>query len=78
MMTTEILKIVHIEKDDITIELLLDCYHIVARIVERYGDTYLPIFIRLHKEIENRKEHDRMMGYALAMAKKHHTDNDIG
>lgn len=44
-----------INKEDITIELLEECYVIMAHIVTEYGAVYLPIFERLQNEIGTRK-----------------------
>jgi hypothetical protein len=49
-------------------EQLLKCYHIAARIVSLYGDAYLPVFKRLHKEVEMRKANDELMTVALNLA----------
>ena len=40
-------------RSDITDEVLHESYILMANIVNLYGDIYLPIFERLHREIEN-------------------------
>lgn len=69
------LNIVHYTKEDITLELIEECYQFMALIVDKYGDTYLPIFIRLHKEIEKRKEQDQIRILVSNLAKKCHTNS---
>ncbi|MCK9247111.1 MAG: hypothetical protein M0P11_09200 [Anaerolineaceae bacterium] len=39
---------------EVTDEILEECYVVMARIVTLYGETYLPIFERLHREREDR------------------------
>jgi len=53
---------------DITIEFLQENYKIIASIIEQYGDIYLPIFIRIHKEVEQRKEYKSFKEIALQVA----------
>ncbi|MDN5201493.1 hypothetical protein QQ008_08975 [Fulvivirgaceae bacterium BMA10] len=40
----------------------------MARAVEKYGDQYLPAFIRIHNEIENRKKELSYKKIALQIA----------
>ena len=59
----------HIKDSDVTDDMLLEGYAILAGIVKLYGDQYLPIFERLHLEIENRKTTRRLIDKALHVAK---------
>ena len=52
---------------DITMELLKEVSLVMAEIIERYGDIYLPIFIRILKEIEERKNQQSYKEIALQM-----------
>jgi len=56
-------------KADITDELLEECYLFTAQIVEVFGDKYLPIFERLHAEIQIRKERRETLKKALKIAR---------
>lgn len=51
----------HLTKQDITDDLLQDCYVLLADIIDRHGNTYLPIFERLHVEIETREKQKEML-----------------
>lgn len=44
---------------------------IAARIVVLYGETYLPIFNRLHKELVITKEKQETVGIAFKLAKRY-------
>ena len=44
-------------------------YFKMARIIERYGEKYLPIFERLEKELNERKAKNSLMQRALEAAK---------
>lgn len=68
------LNIIHYEKNDITLELIEECYRFTAYIVERFGEVYLPIFIRLRDEIESRKEKDKIRILVSNLAKECHTN----
>lgn len=48
-------------KEDITDDLLDECYIMVAKIIDSYGDAYLPIFERLHAEIKAREKQKEML-----------------
>ncbi len=63
----------HYTKEEITLELLEECYYSIARIIEKYGDVYLPLFIRLHNEIEKMKDDNKMKKLALEIAQNCHT-----
>lgn len=54
-------------EEDITIELLHDTSLTMAKIVQRYGDLYLPIFIRILEEIEKQKSNQSYKEIALQM-----------
>lgn len=53
--------------EEITIELLEKARMISAKIVEKYGDAYLPIFIRVQNEIELRKSQQSYKEIALQL-----------
>ena len=55
---------------DVTLELLEECYIFMAHIVKSYGEHYLPIFERLHTEIETRKHQNKMLDKALIVSAK--------
>lgn len=46
----------NVEDIDVTDELLYESYVFMADIVKTYGEQFLPIFERLHSEIEIRAE----------------------
>jgi len=46
---------VKINSSDIDLEVLYEAQKIMAQIVKKYGNQYLPTFIKIHKEIECRK-----------------------
>ena len=55
------------EVDD---ERLEAAYIAMAEIVTTYGETYLPIFQRLHDELETRRSNKTMMNIAKEISKK--------
>jgi len=55
----------NLKSGDITLELLDEAYKASAEIVKLHGDKYLPIFIRMHKEIEQRKNNQFYKEIAL-------------
>jgi len=59
----------HTHADELSMDELYDCYETLARIVKRYGKDYLPLFERVHKEIESRKSENRMVDIAHRVAK---------
>jgi len=54
--------------DEITLSVLKEAYQTAAKVVADHGDVYLPIFERLHNEIEQRKARDTMLAKAQAVA----------
>jgi len=60
----------HFEKGAISDELLEECYVYMAFVVKDYGDKFLPIFERLHREREKRKSQKEMLEIALSISKK--------
>ena len=54
---------------EVTLTDLEDGYRKIAILIDLYGDIYLPIFIRLHKEIEAKKEAEKFKALALKVAK---------
>ena len=59
----------HLTKQDITDDLLQDCYVLLANIIDRHGNAYLPIFERLHVEIENREKQREMLQKARTISR---------
>ena len=49
-------------------ERLSEAYKKIAQIVSEHGDAYLPIFERLHKELEERDAKKSMMSLAKSVA----------
>lgn len=47
---------------------LMLAYNIAAQIVSIYGEEYLPIFERIHQELEKFKHKNTMLQYALAVS----------
>ncbi len=43
-------------------------YAVMAAVVRDHGETYLPIFERLHKELEARKSNRALLAIALKTA----------
>ncbi len=54
--------------ESITIDKLHGANLIAARIVAKYGDAYLPVFNRLHKEVQKQKESEEIKNIALTVA----------
>lgn len=63
-----------INDDDVTDRMLSDCYVIVAQIVEEHGEHYLPLFQRLQKEIDLRKQNKKLLRDAKSVAFDGKTD----
>lgn len=61
------MKTIPLSEADITLELLNEVCLIMAEIVQIYGDRYLPIFIRILKEVELKKEQQKYKEIALQM-----------
>lgn len=57
-----------IKKSEITDGLLEDCYVLLADIIGRHGNAYLPIFERLHVEIEAREKQKEMLRKAKMLS----------
>ena len=55
-------------KEIVTDEELEKPYKIIAKIVRDYGDKYLPIFQRIHDEVERRKANQGLKDIALQIA----------
>ena len=55
-------------EEDVTMRELYECYNKLACIIKAHGDEYLPLFERVHNEIESRKEKNRMVDIALRVA----------
>lgn len=50
---------------------------IAARVVFLYGDVYLPLFTRLHTELEKAKENIDAREAAIQLAKKYIGEEDL-
>lgn len=67
----------NLEAQDITFNDIVDAYKFMAEVVTIYGDKYLPIFERLHREIEEHKEKDELLELAKNITYKNlSTDNN--
>lgn len=66
----DIKKIEH--EDEITLEMLEEGLQTSARIVKLYGKKYLPIFERMHREVEDWKRGEFMLEKALHIADSNH------
>lgn len=58
------------QNEELTMEELYECYNSLARIVKKYGNEYLPLFERVHNEIEMRKKKNRLLDIAMDVANK--------
>ena len=56
---------------EISLEDLTRAVKIAARVVVLYGDVYLPIFNRLHSELEKAKENLGAKEAAIQLARKY-------
>ena len=56
-----------IKESGITMDLLQEASMTMAEVIQRHGDLYLPIFVRILKEIEMRKEQQSYKEIALQM-----------
>jgi hypothetical protein len=59
----------------ITKEQLMTCYHLAAKAVSLYGDSYLPVFKRLHEEVEKTKQNEDMKSLALILISGNNSQN---
>ncbi|MGI1670406.1 MAG: hypothetical protein K6L74_08795 [Neptuniibacter sp.] len=57
--------------DQLSLAQIKRAYHQAAKIVARYGDKYLPIFERLEKEYQSRKDKVKTLNRAIKIAEKH-------
>ncbi len=60
--------------NDVSLSDLKKAYMQSANIVAIYGERYLPIFERLEKEYENRKQKDDMLTKAISISKSNRID----
>ena len=60
----------NVQDIDVTDELLYESYVFMADIVKTYGEQFLPIFERLHSEIEIRKEKRHLLKAAIDVSKQ--------
>jgi len=54
--------------DELTLEQIEKAYKIAARIVAMYGDDYLPVFERMHREVKEYEQKAEMKSLALTEA----------
>ncbi len=54
--------------DGLTFEEIHKLYRVAARVVAMYGDAYLPVFSRLHTEVEKINTLENIKSVALEMA----------
>lgn len=54
--------------EGITVEELQASYRSAAKIVARYGDAYLPVFKRLHEEVQKLERASEIKTIALSVA----------
>ena len=59
----------NVQDTDVTDELLYESYVFMAGIVRTYGEQFLPIFERLHSEIEIRAEKRSLLETAMKLSK---------
>lgn len=59
----------NVEDIDVTDELLYESYVFMANIVRTYGEQFLPIFDRLHSEIEIREKKRSLLEVATEISK---------
>ena len=57
-----------IQDKDVSDEMLHESYIVMAEIVQFYGLQYLPIFERLHEEIDSRQKKRELLDAALKAA----------
>lgn len=57
--------------DQLSLAQIKRAYHQAAKIVARYGDKYLPIFERLEKEYQSRKDKVKTLKRAIKIAEKY-------
>lgn len=53
---------------NLTPEQIRKVYKIAAEVVRLYGDTYLPVFERIHEEVEKINQKQSMKTLALSVA----------
>lgn len=63
------IKPANIKPENISKELLDQSLKVIADIVRIYGNPYLPLFIKIHKEIERRKAELSYQEIALQISK---------
>lgn len=72
----ETISLKRLNKQDITFQDIVHAYELMAKIVTVYGDKYLPIFERLHREIKERQSRHTLLEIAEKISHRHlSTDN---
>jgi hypothetical protein len=54
--------------DGISKDQLMNCYRLAAQVASIYGDAYLPVFQRLHDEVEKTKRNADIKSIAMLIA----------
>ena len=55
-------------EQDISDELVEECYRIIAGVIATHGENYLPIFERLHVELSERDKRRKLLDEAFKVA----------
>ncbi len=59
-----------LEKGDINYNDVAQAYQLLARIVSKYGDKYLPLFERLHREVKKYEDQNDLLQLAKQVAQE--------
>lgn len=59
-----------IRGSDITLESVLEAYQLIAKIIAHYGNDYLPIFERLHNEMQKYQAQHSLLNIAHHLGKE--------
>lgn len=57
-----------LEEEDITYELVYDCYVFTAKLVKERGKKFLPLFERMQKELKKYEQEEELINQALRVA----------
>lgn len=61
--------------EEITTELIKECYEIIARVVAVHGDHYLPLFERFHQELNARAIKQELLDTAHKVSSSRSSSN---
>lgn len=56
--------------DEVSDKDLKKAFEVAAKVVAKYGETYLPIFERLEQEYQSRQETKKVLERALTIAEE--------